>query len=481
MVGGALPPRLAREAERAEAAARAVGLDFFEVVFELLDARDVNAIAAYGGFPTRYPSWRFGMDFERLQKGYGYGLSKIYELVINNDPTIAYLVRSNSLMEQKLVMAHVMGHADFFKHNVWFAPTERHMVEQMTSHAERVRELIARHGQDAIERFLDRALALESLLDPFGPLRRMQQSERAAAAGRSIAERARLSLEALMDADGGARAAPAVSASRQGRFALPTFDILPFLVEHAPLESFERELLRIIHAEAEYFLPQRMTKVINEGWASFWHSRLLTGGLLDASEIVDFADCHAGATAAAPGQLNPYKLGIELFRHAEALGEDLFRLRRVHNDVSFVDALVDAEFAARNQLFVRQRNARTGRQEVGERGWRQVKQELLQGLAWGGQPRIELVDADFEGGGGLLLVHRHDGRDLKLDEAGELLKTIAALWRRSVRLYTLQEGQGRVLVVDGGEPRVLDSSKALAFLEGEASRDDVGERFGPAA
>ena len=140
-----------------ESAARDAGLDFFEVVFEMLDAKDVNAVAAYGGFPVRYPSWRFGMEYERLQKGYTYGLSKIYELVINNDPTYAYLVRSNSLMEQKLVMAHVFGHADFFKHNVWFSPTESADGRRDGARTPtRVRELRRppRPG-DAVERFLD--------------------------------------------------------------------------------------------------------------------------------------------------------------------------------------------------------------------------------------------------------------------------------------------------------------------------------------
>ena len=106
------------------------------------------------------------------------------------------------------------------------------------------------------------------------------------------------------------------------RADLPTFDLLPFLMEHADLEEWERDVLWIVAAEAEYFLPQRLTKIINEGWASFWHSKLLTGGLLDASELVEFADCHSSATQAAPGQLNPYKLGIELFRHAERQGLD---------------------------------------------------------------------------------------------------------------------------------------------------------------
>ena len=104
-------------------------------------------------------------------------------------------------------------------------------------------------------------------------------------------------------------------------------------------------MLHIVRAEAYYFSPQRMTRIMNEGWASYWHSRLLTGGILDPSEILDFADCHSSATMSGPGQVNPYKLGIELFRHAVARDEDIFQLRRVHNDVSLVHKLVDEEFA----------------------------------------------------------------------------------------------------------------------------------------
>lgn len=451
MVSGPLPPDLRRDAERAEAMARAAGLDFFEVVFEMLDASDVNAVAAYGGFPVRYTSWRFGMEFERLQKGYQYGLSKIYELVINNDPTYAYLVRSNSHMEQKLVMAHVFGHADFFKHNVWFSPTERHMVDVMARHAERVREHVDSRGQDEVERFLDLALSLETLIDPYLPLRGQLRGEDAEArpAGGGHAERARRAFEARWGT--GEPPTPVTPTARP----TPTYDVLGVLIEEAPLEGWQRDLLRIVRTEAYYFVPQRMTKVINEGWASFWHSRLLTSGLLDHSEIVDFADCHAGATAVAPGQLNPYKLGIELFRHAEQRGDDLFRLRRVHNDVSFIDEVVDEEFAARNQLFVYRTNARTGRNEVTDRTWTAVKEQLLRELAWCGSPRIELneVNEDRE----LVLVHHHEGRDIKFDEAGEILGQLARLWRRPVHLMTLDQGQGRRLTHDGQELSLLET------------------------
>ena len=116
-----LPPDLERWRHEIEGYARQYGLDFYDVVFEVLDYDQLNEIAAYGGFPTRYPHWRFGMEYEELAKSYSYGLSKIYELVINNDPVYAYLMKANAPVEQKLVMAHVFGHADFFKNNLWFS------------------------------------------------------------------------------------------------------------------------------------------------------------------------------------------------------------------------------------------------------------------------------------------------------------------------------------------------------------------------
>ncbi|MEM1450318.1 MAG: SpoVR family protein [Planctomycetota bacterium] len=453
--GPSLSPELLAIAHRAEDAAKDAGLSFFEVVFEMLDAADVNAIAAYGGFPVRYASWRFGMEYERLARGYDWGLSKIYELVVNHDPTIAYLVRSNSLMEQKLVMAHVMGHADFFKNNAWFAPTERHMLERFDDHSRRLQESVDRHGLDRVERFLDRALSLEPLMDPHGPLRRFRAqahraSQDAPTEGRSLAERNRDSLGALMEgATSGGASAPATD-------EMPTFDVLRFLCSHADLEPWEREALWIVHAEAEYFLPQRMTKIINEGWASLWHSRLLTGGLLDASEVVEFADCHSGATQTAPGQLNPYKLGLDLFRHAERRGLDVFRLRSIHNDVSFVDEVLDEDFIARSALFVTDPARRGGGAKIGSRDAHEVKQALLRSLAWGGQPRIELIEVHDGAVRDMVLRHDHDGRDLKLDEAGEMLRTIEGLWKGPVHLLTKEGDEARRLTSDGGELRMRD-------------------------
>src|SRR5207302_9464772 len=155
--------------EKIQKLAAAQGLDFFPIVFEILTYDQMNEIAAYMGFPNRFPHWRFGMEYERLAKSYEYGLSKIYEMVINNNPSYAYLLEGNSLTDQKLVMAHVYGHVDFFKNNFSFRHTNRKMMDEMANHATRVRRIIDKVGLEPVETFVDRSLSLENLIDQHSP------------------------------------------------------------------------------------------------------------------------------------------------------------------------------------------------------------------------------------------------------------------------------------------------------------------------
>jgi len=183
-----LPRYLRIEQEKVEKVARRYGLDFFPVIFEMLSYDQMNEIAAYGGFPNRYPHWRFGMEYERLSKSYEYGLSKIYEMVINNNPSFAYLLEGNSLTDQKLVMCHVFGHVDFFKNNFAFRSTDldagdtitdpvrrhgeaytpnRKWVDKMANHGAAVRRIVDRFGIAKVEEFIDVCLSLENLIDPW--------------------------------------------------------------------------------------------------------------------------------------------------------------------------------------------------------------------------------------------------------------------------------------------------------------------------
>src|SRR5918995_3041332 len=173
-----LTPELSSMQVEIEAHARRYGLDFYPTIFELIDADQLNAIAARGGFPTRYPHWRYGMEYEQLAKGYHYGLQKIYEMVINNNPCYAYLMRSNAAIDQKLVMAHVYGHCDFFKNNDWFARTSRKMMDDMANHGNRIRRYMDQVGVEEVEEFLDACLSVEDLIDIYSPfIRRRQKTD----------------------------------------------------------------------------------------------------------------------------------------------------------------------------------------------------------------------------------------------------------------------------------------------------------------
>ncbi len=146
------------------------GLDCFEVVYELITYDQMNQFASYGGFPVRYPHWRFGMEYEQLSKSYEYGLSKIYEMVINTDPCYAYLMEGNMLVDQKLVMAHVYGHCDFFKNNFWFSKTNRKMMDAMANHATRIQRYMDRYGVEPVESFIGLGIVLVGGLTYFARL-----------------------------------------------------------------------------------------------------------------------------------------------------------------------------------------------------------------------------------------------------------------------------------------------------------------------
>ena len=237
--------------------AESYGLTFFPVIFELVDWNEINEIAALGGFPTRYPHWRFGMEYEYLQKTYEYGLQKIYELVINNDPCYAYLQTGNELVDQKLVMAHVFGHCDFFKNNMWFSKTNRRMLDEMANHAAKIRSLQDRLGVEKVETFIDACLSLDNLLDIYGefgkPLAGSRRSEEEKKEEGSYAEsdNFRLPSKDYLDryinpesflAEQRKKAELKQEASTRKFPSSPQRDVLRFLAEAAPLENWEREV-----------------------------------------------------------------------------------------------------------------------------------------------------------------------------------------------------------------------------------------------
>ncbi|HXG08294.1 MAG TPA: SpoVR family protein [Gemmataceae bacterium] len=297
-----LPPDLRALKEEIEAHARSYGLDFFETIFEVVDADDLNEIAAYGGFPTRYPHWSFGMAYEELKKSYEYGLSKIYEMVINNDPCYAYLMRCNHIVDQKLVMAHVYGHCDFFKNNAYFAHTNRKMMDEMANHGARIRRYAEKYGEDEVEAFLDRCMSIDDLIDVHSvAIKRREEVSRYDFNPEPDENEAirvtRFKSKSYMDDYINPR--ELLKAEEEERKKLkeqtarnfperPEKDVLLFLIEHAPLKGWQRDILSIVRDEAYYFAPQAMTKILNEGWACLHPDSLVNTdlGLVRLGELV---------------------------------------------------------------------------------------------------------------------------------------------------------------------------------------------------
>jgi stage V sporulation protein R len=294
-----LSPELAKLQETIEGYAQDLGLDFFETRFIMLDYKMINQVAAYDGFPTRYPHWRFGMEFERMSKSYAYGLHRIYEMVINTDPCYAYLLASNLPVDQKLVMAHVYGHGDFFKNNAWFSHTNRKMLDEMANHATRIHRYVEKHGLETVEEFLDACLSLDNLIDihSVGIQRRRPHiaTENGEDDGRNVVHK--IPAQDYMDSyinppEFLAEQQRRLEEERQQRKNFPEEperDILLFLLEHAPLENWQRDVLDIVREEAYYFAPQRQTKIMNEGWACAVGDTLVKTdrGLLRLDHIVN--------------------------------------------------------------------------------------------------------------------------------------------------------------------------------------------------
>lgn len=483
------PEELVQVKREFMAYAREQGLDPGDVVFDFLTPSQISEVASYDGFPSRYPHWRFGMAYDQQAKSREWGLSTIYEMVINNRPAFAYLLEGSTPVVQRMVIAHVLGHTDFFRNNAYFASTNRNMLNEMANHSARVRRYGGRHGFERVERFLDTCLSLENLTDPNLLFWRSRPEHDA----KGLEEKSLMPeggprfTSAYLSSYYRAAKPPAAAREKPAEDALaalkafpekPLRGVLDFLLEHAPLEDWERDILDIARAEAYYFLPQRLTKIMNEGWAVFWHTRIMVARGLKPSDIVEYADEHSKIVAPWGGRLNPYRLGVQLFedlkerwdtgRHGpdweacenlykrerwdtrEGKGmEKVFEVRAAYNDAQFIDNFLTPEFAMRSRLFTYRLRAREGAYVLESREFEKVKQALLAHITNGGEPILEVVDANHRNRGELMLHHRHAGVDLKIPEARQTLRALYSIWRRPVNLETSFQGHAKTFSYDG--------------------------------
>jgi stage V sporulation protein R len=441
--------------------ARGFGLDPYPVRFEVVPATVMYEIGSYA-LPGRYSHWTFGKAYHRMKTMYDFGLSKIYEVVINTNPAYGFLLETNSPVQNKLVMAHVLGHVDFFKHNVYFSKTNRRMVETVSAHAGRMGEYEFRYGRKTVERLLDAVLSVEEHIDPNFFIRRESP---APPPGAPPTPKPPGRYDDLWDIGRPADADAAHDAAddRPRGDRLPEKDLLYYIMRNSPtLQDWQRDVVAMIHEEMEYFVPQMQTKTLNEGWASFWHSRIMRELDLPDVELVEFAELHSGVVSPHKGQLNPYYLGYKILEDIErrwdaAEGAEpgagrakLFEVRELENDVSFLRNYLTEELCEELDLFVYEL---VDEEEwtVTEKRWERVRDQLVANMTNFGFPYIVVADGDYNNNRELYLKHQYEGAELDTNYARRVLEHVHTLWGRPVHLETVVDDEPARLHYNGEE------------------------------
>ncbi len=411
-----------------EAIAKDIGLDYYEQEFEIISFEDMMCYEAYVGMPSHYPHWSFGKNYERTKTLYNYNLTGLpYEMVINSDPCIAYLMKDNSLVLQVLTMAHVYGHNDFFKNNRLFKTYTRAelSVEMFKNHANRIRRYIQDPsiGYEAVERILDAAHAIKYQAGPF--------------------------CETL--------------ASPAEKVTYPYENLLEYMMLYGDLEEWQQDVLMIVMQESRYFMPQIETKIMNEGWASFWHYQILKKLGLPQGMHLAFLQYHNNVICTVPGRLNPYFIGFKIWEALYArYGGDfkaLSSIREVERDASFIRRYLAYDLCNESHLMTFEEEERfyLVKEVSNQEGWKQVRNTLANTVGLGGMPVIH-VEEVTKNDRTLVLKHLYDERELHLSYATETLKHIQTLWGGKVVLKTQLTGVERKIVCNEQQKVLIENS-----------------------
>lgn len=484
-------------------------LDYYPTIIEFVTYDEISELASYGGFPVRYPHWSFGMEFEELSRGYEFGMHRISEMVINTNPCVIYCMDSNTLVDNIDVIAHALGHNDFFKNNVFFSATNRGMMNKMANHGSRIRKYMTRWGKETVTTFIDHCLRLETLIDPAKAWKDKTIKEAVIKDERHYEFPNRLRPEhkymdswvnptERLDHERESIRLREI-ADQMGLMEEPEKDIFGFLKDHAPLKPWQQDIISMLYEEALYFAPQRATKMLNEGWASYVDFNIMCrkglcslGQKSEGAGIIQYAK-HKMAVLGGKYSQNPYKMGYELFMDIEerwdkgrfgqeyedcrdmhekehwdkklGLGhEKVLEVRKHYNDVLAIVEFFTADFCEKNQFFEYQRYP-NGEWKIVSKDFHKIKKKLMQRYTNGGLPDVRLVDPNHRSKGWMLLQHYHDGRPLYTPYVTETLTSLYRIWQNSIVLATKNgDGEESVYICTGAD---LDSVSEMKRNEYE--------------
>jgi stage V sporulation protein R len=415
--------------EKIMALAEKHGLDPFPITYEFIDYYSMIGAMAFHGMPSHFNHWSFGKSFERTHQSYNLGMEGLpYELILNSAPSLAYMMRENPLYLQVLIMAHCVGHSDFFKNNRTFRGTRPDTIVGRSRAAKKRFQAYVEDpsiGIDKVEATIDACHAVQFQVQKPGWIRRTRDE---------IIEEHKFRLKNDPDM-------PDLDTSRNP--LEPDYDILGFISENARLPDWKRDVIEVCRDEGKYFWPQIQTKVMNEGWASYWHYTILHELNLPPELHVAFIKSHNQVIRPHLGGINPYHLGFHLFqRIKDRMGmEECFLAREVHNDASFIRQYLTQEDCEDLNLFSysRKRNDDVSVDDVSdEEGWESVRRDLVKQVGGGSIPVLFIQDCKRNGT--LSLGHEHDGRDLDINETKCTLEHVRYLWDNTVVLNTALNG-----------------------------------------
>jgi len=416
--------------------AKGYGLDWFPIDYEVCDYYEMIGHMSYHGMPSHFNHWSYGKSFERTHFMYNAGASGLpYELIINSDPSIAYLMRQNELFLQILIMAHCVGHSDFFKNNRCFKDTDpKNVVSRMRNAKKRIQGYVENTeiGIDKVEKFIDNLEAIAFQTNRYGIPRKSRKEIKA-----SEIERYNKLKDVGINLD---------QSQLENKLLRPDYDLFAFFQEYGRnrFKDWQLDILDIMHRESLYFIPQIKTKILNEGWASFWHYKILHDLNLEDKFHIPFLKLHNAVVRPHIGGLNPYHIGFYIFQKIEReLGlEACFEVREIHDDVSACRIFLEEEDIRELNIFsyVRNKGGEIQISEVAdEEDWKVIKQDMLKSIGVGSIPQIyvERIEKD----GSLILKHEYDGRDLDLEHAEKVVDHVKDLWKDDVRLFTILEDE----------------------------------------
>lgn len=462
--------------------AKGFNLDFYDMYFEICPADILYTFGAYG-MPTRFSHWTFGKAYHKMKTQYDYNLNRIYEMVINSDPCYAFLLEGNSLIENKMVMAHVLAHCDFFKNNVHFRRTSRKMVESMSVAAQRIRKYEFLYGRDKVESFLDSVISIQEHIDPYRHIGKNDLVKQEPSAGGKCCSggsckggcgykhhhsRQETPYNDLWELDHKDHQYKGECEFLKKFPKKPEKDLLLFIMEHArDLEDWQRDIISIIREEMFYFWPQMQTKIMNEGWATYWHLRIMRELDLDEDESIEFAKLHAGVIQTSKVRINPYYVGLKLFEDIERRWDEptreerekygrvggegrqkIFEVRELDNDISFLRNYMTKEFVEKEDLYLYKKVGYEWK--IVEKDWEKVRDGLVSSLNNCGYPYIVVENGDFGKRGELYLRHIYEGMELDVYYLERTIPHVYNLWGRPVHLETVLDNK-RVLFTYNGE------------------------------